>query len=62
MERQETGELEHSHGVEWVVKENQNTKGIKQARFRLGDFARFGNLLEDLIGIEQEKERLTDAK
>lgn len=62
MERQEIGELAHSLGVEWVVKENPVTKGIKQARFKLGDFARFGNLLEDLIGIEQEKERLTDAK
>jgi len=42
--------------IEWVVKDKNKANSPKQAQFKLGDFARFGALLEDLIGAEKQKE------
>lgn len=45
-----------SLAVEWVAKAPGEGE-LRQARFRLGDFARFGSFLGDLIGAESSKER-----
>ncbi len=42
--------------VEWVVKDKTKGNSLKQAQFKLGDFTRFGALLEDLIGADKQRE------
>jgi len=44
-----------SPAVEWVAKDSA-AADIRQARFTLGDFARFGYFVGELIGIEGGKE------
>jgi len=52
---------EESAAVEWVPKEAAAAGGPKEGRFRLGDFARFGLFLEELIGAERSKEEPKNA-
>jgi len=52
---------EDSVAVEWVAKEAAAGGGTREGRFRLGDFARFGLFLEELIGAERSKEEPKDA-
>jgi len=48
--------------VEWVDKDESLDDSHKQARFKLGDFVRFGDLLEDLIGDDKYIEVETNGK
>lgn len=53
---------EDSVAVEWVAKAAAAGGGPREGRFKLGDFARFGLFLEELIGAERSKEEPKDAK
>jgi len=48
--------------VDWVDKPESVDDPNKQARFKLGDFVRFGDLLEDLIGDDKSLEVETNGK
>jgi hypothetical protein len=46
----------------WSEKADHGIHKAKQAKFKLGDFACFGTLLQDLIGAENNVGEDTDAK
>lgn len=56
IEKENTDNSSHQIAVEWEAKDEKKANSLKNARFKLGDFARFGALLEDLIGTDKQME------
>lgn len=52
----------HTTAVEWLAGDAGNPDAPKAANFRLGDFARLGDFLAELIGAESTKADAADEK
>lgn len=52
----------HTTAVEWLPSDAGNPDAPKMASFRLGDFARLGDFLAELIGADFAKPEATDEK
>jgi len=58
-EKEVSGKKSQLVAIEWVPKKNEAQETAAQAKFKLGDFVRLGNFLEEMIGAEAiDKESL----
>ena len=62
LEKEDSCEKSEHDAVEWIAKNNGEKEASVKAKFKLGDFIRLGNFLEDIIGIELKDKEPLDAE
>lgn len=62
IEKENAGEKIENGAVDWTEKKRGEKEISSQARFKLGDFMRFGTFLEDIIGVELKDKEPSNAE